>query len=1035
MRRLVLLPLLAVVACSPDSNPRDILNLDGPTDIAFACYGDLRIVGDNGVADPEDPIVLSAQPIESCVLRQSGQIPPGQEPPVGSQVGLSAANWAFVLQPTNGSVALLNIFTNLVFDTDPLTPGRNAIPVGTLPVGIVADQSGCHMMTANAGSCDLSQLDVGSAISSAVPASVLRTPFTSSIGTPIAARPQAIVGPVAGGSIGEACGAAAQGNVYVSFPGCGLVAAVNAATGQVVAGVTMAADGTGTLTSGDVTCPVECAAGMTPPPTAGTSPLVIERSPDGTQLFIGSRDHAVLNVVRLDPVGVPVSIESVVLEGEIGVTSITGSDLLDMGGSGGGNGSSGVQFQFAYVAATDGSIRVVDLGGSRECDTQVDPRFLADERDLTILSCFTVGDAATPPRRANADGPGIRLPGAGIPLDMEIVNVDNNGEDVDEANPREMVGTFAFVSSSNGGVFIINIDDNNYPDFESLTVPTDVWMSLALPHQPRDFVRDRSLARSGAPSCEFLAEEDPSLNPPRLTEEPVRASEIVPLIADDKFFENTPFLRTVECVNQGTDVNGDPFVVQREAVPELAHGASALIRERSFGDLSAIRDEGWTMTWEGSLSRDTPNVSVDGSAVRTGFFQTDAGGFRVTEGGAPYCAFGVEPYDFVELIGCDPRVGDIQCGLDQTCLVHPAAPASVNRGLCVPTDQALALTNACRSVLVSDRIYSIATPTAGALQLSERRRVLRTGPLDGCVDATECESLAILEQTLGDAGHPVEQAADPPNVDLLSWSCEADPTRAPGVDRCVMTCADDAGCENGFVCSAGYCVSGTLPPPECLASLQSYVVRGGESFVAIGSTTGYVHDRIADTTTGECIADPNASPLLRGRVRLRPDPCSGDLATDVAPNPCATTVEHFEETASFTPSAQSCEAQPSEFGTRTTDAIRFSNPAFTIHLVDMEQTGDDVCIGDGAGTLQPFAPLYTGYSIAFGLVSGFRTMFVDAPSAIAAFPSRLRLGPDGLLWLLDQGDLTTRTGVTQGRVITIDPNAASNQFAALPTFF
>jgi len=47
-------------------------------------------------------------------------------------------------------------------DADPLTPAVNAISVGEEPIAIAPDNSGCFEVTANAGSCDVSVIDVKS---------------------------------------------------------------------------------------------------------------------------------------------------------------------------------------------------------------------------------------------------------------------------------------------------------------------------------------------------------------------------------------------------------------------------------------------------------------------------------------------------------------------------------------------------------------------------------------------------------------------------------------------------------------------------------------------------------------------------------------------------------------------------------------------------------------------------------------------------------------------------------------------------------
>jgi hypothetical protein len=170
-------------ACSDDVTASvNQLNLDRPVDVAFACYGGLRITGNDG-AQPADPVVVSAQPTTGCEVRTKRvadgaplQVPPGQEdlrPMGGAQ--LSSVSWyGLILQSVPGTVALARFEAKpsekfepgdvLVLDADPLTPGKNGISVGVEPIALATDNSGCFAVTANAGSCDASIIDLGTAL-------------------------------------------------------------------------------------------------------------------------------------------------------------------------------------------------------------------------------------------------------------------------------------------------------------------------------------------------------------------------------------------------------------------------------------------------------------------------------------------------------------------------------------------------------------------------------------------------------------------------------------------------------------------------------------------------------------------------------------------------------------------------------------------------------------------------------------------------------------------------------------------------------
>ncbi len=1038
-RTSLLLPLLAVLACSDNNVNVVVRNLDGPTDVAFGCVGDLKLTSTGDV-------VRSAQPLASCAARVQGEIPPGQE-----DVPLAPDLFAFVLQQTRGTIAVIDIFAGAVADSDPFAPGRNAIPIGTLPVGLVEDQSGCFVMTANAGSCDLSALDVESAVSLNAPAQVTRIPITNGAGETMLAKPRAIErAQLPSETIGVDCSSSPSGRVYVTFPECHLVAAIDGGTGQMVAGIRMLDDGNAEITDGNVTCPNQCGTGSVSNavprgltadagvPDAGVldlppgAPVAVKLSPDGSRLYLGSQNSPVLTVVDLDAGGLPVQLQRVVLEGEVGISTIDVSNTISMGGAFDSIGQVGVDFAFAYVIATDGSIRVVDVDGLVECDTQVDPRYLRDISNIEFLACMPVGDPATPPRRAGARGPGIRLPSDAIPLDLEIVEIDSE-ESGTQPSPILLDGTFGFVTSSDGNTFVINIDDNIYPDFEIPEDPTRVWMSLALPHQLRDFLTDRDYIQIN--SCVNLNAETFEL-PPRLSGDVGTGYGFDPKVSQDKE-HLLPQLRRVECTVEDTS-GSEPVVTERASVSELALAAPVPVRDLAYPDLRTVNNEDWFVTWEGSLSLDAPNVAIDGRPVRAGVMDNEQGVATVTEAGAPFCGLGVEEYDILQVVGCDPSRGDEQCGIGESCFVHNATPSVVSTGMCMPTDQVDALANQCRDVLITNRRYTIREVHAGQLVLGERARVLRTTPMGGCTDDDECAALAEQEARVSIGAHPVEidngiAAVEDSSADY-AWSCRPDDTRKPGPSKCVMTCETTADCEPGLVCSSGTCVEGKLPPAACTQAVQRYQVRAGEAFAVVGSVSGYIHNRTADPDTLECILDPNAAPTSVGRIPLDAPACTGDGVTDLSPNPCVTTVDTYDEVTPYDARGTGCVAQAETGVARDQSAIRFSNPVFTIHLVNLSTTGDAICNGDGEGTLPPNSPLFEDFGFGFTVAGGFIPHFVAARSYRAEFPIHIRRGPNGLLWIMDQGDDRDPTQLTRGRVLTIDPGNAADGFGAYNAF-
>jgi hypothetical protein len=406
--------LVALAACGDTTTtPITQLNLDRPVDVSFACYGSMRVT-----QDPGQPIVTTAMPTTACE-RLSPQVTPrdakgaAQSPrpvPGQDQVNGSPGWYSFILQSSSGTVALASWPTKpadqlqsgfsdtgldfSVLDADPLTPGKNAISIGEDPIAIVTDKAGCFEVTANAGSCDLSELEINSALdniggstAAATQVRVDRVPIKDAAGNILLARPMAMVaepprppvidetsntlvdpGDPAIGNVCPADGAGtshASGRVYVAFPSCHLVAGVDTATGTIFSAISFdPATGSATaltgaaLTNAGASCPAECsAAGTTPGGTASPGPrpttlslkydLRVDPDPVGhpaskpaptMRLAIGASNLSKITVVDLDiPTFTPTTVLQVPLEDKtpnktLGVTTVALSLQIGMGG-------------------------------------------------------------------------------------------------------------------------------------------------------------------------------------------------------------------------------------------------------------------------------------------------------------------------------------------------------------------------------------------------------------------------------------------------------------------------------------------------------------------------------------------------------------------------------------------------------------------------------------------------------------------------------------------------------------------------------
>ncbi len=1001
-----------LAACGEDQVPPPVRNFDRPTEITFACFGDLKV---NGTS------ITSAQPLSSCAAHARGEVPEGQEGIVAPSL------FGLVLQPDQGTVAVVNVTALGVQDNDQLTPGLNDIPVGSIPVGMAEDRSGCFVITANSGSCDLATIDATSALDLTRLARVNRVAITTPAGQPLLSRPRSLASGPQSEEIGNACPLAAEGLVYISYPDCHLVAAVEAATGVIQSGLAFRDDGTVEVASDAdyAACPVQCGDGVinvargTGLDAPEERPATLEISSDGTMLYVASESSPFFTMVDLDVGGLPTTNQRIRVDDDafgdfVGLKSFAISDRIDMGGDKRNPIAMPIgEFRFAYVVATDNTIRVIDLEHMQECDTQVDPRYLALETDVEFLSCMPVGDLRTPPRRAGAISPGIHIPGRmargriglaslAVPLDIAFATAPVPEATTDSVGPNSMMGSFAFVSTAAGDVVVVNVDDDGYPDTEDPTEPLAATLPLALAHQIRDDIDNRE---KPSENCSSPATSQAGA---RLIGAPSQIVDVTQIAANR--LHELPFFRGLEC--SGEDSLGNKIDT---VVSELSFAADLETREVSYPDLRLVDDQQWSIAWEGAHAADGRSDNIDGPPIRKAVVVRDGAKTLLQDAGAPFCSVGVEPFDILALVGCNPLLDDTQCGVGETCQVHPDTTAAVRTGVCLPEQRVDELSATCREFMTSRRRYSVASSSADELELIPRNRMLRTSPLDGCESAVQCEELAALEPLLAMDGHPIDTVVPDPEREF-TWACEADPSRRPGVDRCLMTCETIEDCEDGFSCVGQHCVEAPLPPSSCLLAVQRYQSLVGEAFAVVGADDGYISSLIADPGTGECIRPASANVLQVSRIPLRPEPCDDDGDFFTGPNPCSTMVEHAESYVPYVVEDNHCVPRDVTQRTRQANAIRFSNPSMSFHLVDTETQGDLQCLGDQAGEGPAIGTPFAGYQMRFEVGGGFVPKRV--PEFAAALPSRVEVSPLGNLWVLDQGDSST---INRGRLFRLNP--------------
>jgi hypothetical protein len=610
-------------------------------------------------------------------------------------------------------------------------------------------------------------------------------------------------------------------------------------------------------------------------------------------------------------------------------------------------------------------------------------------------------------------------------------------------DPRRLIGYYAFATAANGTVYVINVDDDNQADdvqpTTATTNPIETQIPLDIAHQLRDGVPDRGkLATAPDPNdntktipvCSDLGPDPDStggnMGGARATDDPARSLPSSS-IAGEKVGA-LPSIRQVLCTS---DPNSSDNPKMRP-VTENTFSAPIDVREAVFPDLRALNyDETWTFTWEGSLSKDSSIVAINGPAVRESQMFIDALGAHLVDQSKPFCAAGVEPYDIVQLRGCDPSLGDADCALGYTCFTHPQSKVA-GLGACMLKDEADRLANACKPFLTSLRRYTVAKSTSGQLDLIPRKHVLRTTPIDGCTDDTQCKELADYALRLQS---PLDPVADTTAADTHHWSCEIDTARAPEPGtgkRCIETCTQDSDCDDGTVCDNGTCMEGVIPPQACVNAAQRFELRASEAFTVVGTASGYVHPIIADAA-GNCVRDPDANPNQIGRIPLVAPACdpSADPRTGALPgggfdaNPCEVTVDETEYQPTYPNIAQnSCVQGNAALVTRQAQAIRFRNRGMQLEIVDPTYPGDLVCIGDRGAMLGNVPTVSPGVQFSFRQIAGFLPMLLPVGPS---YPVKVVKGPTESVWIIDEGDFLSTsitTASTRGKVFRVE---AQNQ--------
>jgi hypothetical protein len=169
------------------------------------------------------------------------------------------------------------------------------------------------------------------------------------------------------------------------------------------------------------------------------------------------------------------------------------------------------------------------------------------------------------------------------------------------------------------------------------------------------------------------------------------------------------------------------------------------------------------------------------------------------------------------------------------------------------------------------------------------------------------------------------------------------------------------------------------------------------------------------------VVDPNADPRRKSRIPLAAPACTAtDLLTgEVSPgvleaNPCSTTTETFDTEITY--AGNDCNTPTQALAKRSNvPAIRLRKNGMTLTMVDPLYPGDKACPmdrGGATGVGGPFPLTFPGLNIKFHITDGSDPLTLSnagAAAFIPVLPVKVVAGPDGSIWVLDDGDFLSTT--------------------------
>jgi hypothetical protein len=909
----VVLVLVALAACNQATINTPIRSFDRPTDVALSCVR----------RSSQAVEVFDTLPLEDC--RPDRQAALG----IVSTDGLQyfPALRAIVTQTTRGEIAYATLDGRALVDLAPSLPGFGFLPVGELPEHVRTTPDGCWGATANAGSCDLSLIDlpvlanvrnIGIIRKGLTPDEngnvAIRLPSDSPLrnmtayeqglvrrlrislppalgGRTLLARPSWIeLSPrspknLSGSAAGQpgVCrspdnGLADAPKAWVALPGCELVVEVdlNGTIATVEQAIRVARDRTEVVSDlSTLSCPVECSEGQPAPadlgqppdpPDGGAGPLPSNHGYPGALAV--QEDAGGARLIIGDRTSDTLSIVPVDERGALGaprrITLAENARGVDVVRTSPRTPAG----QFLYAVARDGTVRVVDLDREVECETNPDP---------VALSSLPLEDPRAGARRRGCFPLGDPATPPRSPLATTPGIEFGNG-----ALPRDVI--FVHVD-----VPVPPSDPQVEPPAASPSLPVgdfawvlttdgraqlvNVFDACPAPNRPQGVpgAYSPSCAASNAKPSRDAAKGFPGLPGP--TEYELVSHR--PRLGGSRYTQPTSCNDNAGAARVADETN--PVNVTVSGVAQVDPARLPGIFKAARTDVppgaqcpSATQAAGFLHydrarpeTWTAAWEGALPNTARATGRPLPGGSFVDTGGL--------FCSRGVLKGDKLVLRGCE---SDDDCDFAQVCARDPGAPIEVANGLCLDRDEDLRKleTEACGPLLRAVKRYRITRArqapfgglTEDTLDLAEIYQPEHPTDTRVCMAGDDCMDVTIPVTIAG-------ETRQLPTTCLPDWD---------GQERCLRACdpaATTPQCSVGFICHPS-----SFGDPRCLrAPLDPRYFRtvGRDGVGCLRELQRY------EIRSGDAfLVSGSSSGLL---VEVQPDPVTGECGPPLVSSPYA----------------------------------------------------------------------------------------------------------------------------------------------------